>query len=194
MDSVLLVSGGTAAQSLTQLLRDASFRQVSVAGSGAEARRLTASYDYDVVLINAPLSDEFGHDLALQTAESTASGVLLLVKGELADEVSDRVEPYGVFVAPKPLSRAFFYQALRLIEASRRRLLGLRTENVKLQDRIEEIRLVDRAKCALIQYLQFTEPQAHRYIEKQAMDRRISRREVAEGILRTYETETMPGR
>lgn len=54
------------------------------------------------------------------------------------------MEPYGVFVVPKPLSRAFFYQALRLIEASRRRLLGLRTENVKLQDRIEEIRLVDR--------------------------------------------------
>ena len=52
---------------------------------------------------------------------------------------------------------------------------------------MEEIRLVDRAKCALIQYLSLTEPMAHRYIEKEAMDRRVSRREVAEGILRTYE-------
>ena len=45
-------------------------------------------------------------------------------------------------------------------------MLGLRQENIKLQKKIEEIRLVDRAKCALIQYLGLTESQAHKYIEK----------------------------
>ena len=50
------------------------------------------------------------------------------------------------------------------------------------------MRLVDRAKCTLVQYLGFTEAQAHRYLEKQAMDMRMTRREVAEEILRTYET------
>ena len=50
------------------------------------------------------------------------------------------------------------------------------------------MRLIDRAKCVLIQYLTMTEPQAHRYIEKQAMDTRTTRREVAQQILRTYET------
>ena len=53
-------------------------------------------------------------------------------------------------------------------------------------NQIEEIRLVDRAKCALIQYLSFTEQQAHRHIEKQAMDMHITK-EVALGILKTYE-------
>ena len=48
--------------------------------------------------------------------------------------------------------------------------------------------MVDRAKCALIQYLGFTEPQAHRYIEKQAMDLRQTRREVAESILKSDES------
>ena len=66
-------------------------------------------------------------------------------------------------------------------------MLGLRDENIQLQQKIEEIRLVDRAKCALIQYLNLTEAQAHRYIEKQAMDLRLSRRQVAEAILKTYE-------
>ena len=56
-------------------------------------------------------------------------------------------------------------------------------ENVKLQSKIEEIRLVDRAKCALIQYLSMTEEQAHHFIEKQAMDRCVTRRTVAEEIL-----------
>ena len=73
---------------------------------------------------------------------------------------------------------------------SRRRMLGLRDENVQLQKKIEEIRLVDRAKCVLIQVLSMTEPQAHRYLEKEAMDRRVTRREVAEQVLRTYEPST----
>lgn len=47
--------------------------------------------------------------------------------------------------------------------------MRLKSENERLQEKIAEIRLVDRAKCALIQYADMTEPQAHRYIEKQAM-------------------------
>ena len=143
--------------------------------------------EYDLVVVNAPLTDEFGHELALSAAESSAAGVILIVKSELADELSARVEDVGVFVVPKPVSRPFFYQAVRLAQASHRRVLGLRTENVRLQSKIEEIRLVDRAKCALIQYLNMTEPQAHRYIEKQAMDLRLTRRQVAENIVKTYE-------
>ena len=113
--------------------------------------------------------------------------VILIVKSELADDVSAKVEEFGILVVPKPVGRALFYQSLKLISATRRRILNLKQENVKLQKKIEEIRLVDRAKCVLIQHLHFTEAQAHRYIEKQAMDLRVTRREVAENILKTYE-------
>ena len=51
---------------------------------------------------------------------------------------------------------------------------------------MEEIRMVNRAKWLLISELQMDEPQAHRYIEKQAMDRCISRRKIAEEIIKTY--------
>ena len=60
-------------------------------------------------------------------------------------------------------------------------------ENSKLTQKIEDVRIIDRAKCLLISYLKVNEQEAHRYIEKQAMDMRITRREVAEGILKTYE-------
>ena len=60
-------------------------------------------------------------------------------------------------------------------------------ENRRLREKIEELRIVERAKCVLIEHLSFSEEQAHRYIEKQAMDRRMTRRSVAEGILNTYE-------
>ena len=57
----------------------------------------------------------------------------------------------------------------------------------KLLQKIEDIKMIDRAKCILIQYLNMTESEAHRYIEKQAMDMRTTRKTIAEGILRTYE-------
>ena len=51
---------------------------------------------------------------------------------------------------------------------------------------MEEIRQVNRAKWLLIEQLKMTETDAHRYIEKQAMDRCVSRREIAMGIIKTY--------
>lgn len=189
MDSVLLVSSSDKTREFfTQLLRADKYSQITAAGSGSEARRLLAAGNFDLILINAPLSDEFGHELSVLATESTSAGVILIVKSEVADDVAAKVEDFGVFVMAKPIGRQLFYQSLKLVEASRRRLLGLRDENIKLQNKVEEIRLINRAKCVLIQYLNMTEPQAHRYIEKQAMDMRITRREVALGILKTYES------
>ena len=51
-----------------------------------------ADADWQVILINTPLSDEFGHELAVFAAGSTGAGVVLLVKAEMADEVAARVE------------------------------------------------------------------------------------------------------
>ena len=56
-------------------------------------------------------------------------------------------------------------------------------ENRRLQKRIEDIRLVDRAKCLLIECCGMSEPEAHSYIEQQAMNRRCPKREVAQGII-----------
>lgn len=172
---------------LVELLTAYDFVYITSVKRGDEARRVLNEKIFELVIINAPLADEFGDELALMAAEISSSGVILIVKSEIMDDIAVKVEDCGVLVLPKPISRQLFFQALKLAAATQRRLMGLKDENTKLQKRIEEIRLVDRAKCALIQYLNFTEPQAHRYIEKQAMDRRVSKREIAEGILNTYE-------
>ena len=88
-----------------------------------------------------------------------------------------------MLVVPKPLSRVLFMQALRLMRAARQRLTGLQSENRRLQQRIEDIRTVDRAKCLLIECCAMSEPEAHAYIEQQAMKRRRTKREIAESII-----------
>lgn len=188
MQNVLLVSSSEkSTDMLVSLLKSEDSPLISTVSNGAEARRTLIENDYDLVVINAPLTDEFGHELAIRATEDTTSAVVLITKAEIADQVSSKVENYGVLVVTKPINRLMFFQAVKLACATRQRLLGFQNENVKLQNKIEEIRLVDRAKCALIQYLSYTEQQAHRYVEKQAMDMRISKKEVALGILKTYE-------
>ena len=59
-------------------------------------------------------------------------------------------------------------------------------KNASVEEKIEEIRIVNRAKCLLIEQLKMTESEAHRYIEKQAMDRCVTRRVIAENIILTY--------
>ncbi|MDR3121528.1 MAG: ANTAR domain-containing protein [Clostridiales bacterium] len=189
MERALIVSAGE--KSVRQLSELVTSRRSSVsvlaATDGSSARRLIAEHDVEVVIVNTPLPDENAVSFAAELAERNAAGILLLVKNDLAEEVSSRVEARGVFVIEKPIQKAFFLRALSLANASAGRLRGNRLETVRLQDKISELQLVNRAKCALIQYLRLTEAQAHRYIEKQAMDCRITKREVALGILHTYE-------
>ena len=62
----------------------------------------------------------------------------------------------------------------------------MKTMSLSVEEKMEEIRLVNRAKWLLIEQLKMTESDAHRYIEKQAMDRCVSRREIAQNIIRIY--------
>ena len=70
--------------------------------------------------------------------------------------------------------------------STRERLRSLEKKNVSLEDKMQEIRIVNRAKWTLIEHLKMTEADAHRYIEKQAMDRCVSKKDVSEAIIKTY--------
>ena len=122
----------------------------------------------------------------IATAGMGATVVLLLVRSELHDDILARVSPHGVFTLPKPTSRQMITQALSWMISMRERLRKMEKKAVSLEDKMEEIRLVNRAKWALIQNLGMSEADAHRYIEKQAMDRCVPRREIANSILATY--------
>jgi AmiR/NasT family two-component response regulator len=188
MPGVLLVSSSEKGRDgLAALLREASITQIHMAGSGSQARRFLIQGQASVVVINTPLSDEFGESFALFATEQTSASVIMLVKNEQADEVAHQVENEGILVVEKPMSKALFFQAVKLSLAAQRRMMGLQSENDRLQKKIMEIRLVDRAKCLLIENKGMTETEAHRYVEKQAMDLRITRREVAERILEQAE-------
>lgn len=189
MDGVLIVSSSAKGRDFLsgEINEYIDVARTVSAKSGGEARRTLCDSEFDMILIDTPLSDEVGFELAMHLIESTLASIMVFVKSEIADEVSSSLEPLGICVITKPINKTFFYRAVRLITASRARIMGLKRENVKLMQRLDELKLVDRAKCTLIQYLGMTEQAAHRYIEKQAMDMRTTKKEIAENILKTYE-------
>ena len=102
------------------------------------------------------------------------------------EEITEKVEDYGVITVAKPISRQMFWSALKLARVTQRRLTMARRENAKQQKKIEDLKLVSRAKLVLISYAGMSEEEAHKYVERQAMEERKTRRAVAEEILREY--------
>jgi len=186
--SVLLVSASEKFNTVTaSLLPGSEFWPVTIAKSAGEAQRRLLETDYDIVLVNAPLPDEFGTRLAEDACAKTPASVLLLVRRELHDEIYYKVMESGVITLPKPVSEQTMSQMLRTLCAVRERLRRAEERQVSVEKKIEELRLVNRAKWILIDRLHMTEEDAHEYIHRQAMDKRISKREAAEDILRTYQ-------
>ncbi len=185
--SVLVVS---ASQKITdlfnELLPSDTFNPIVSASSCNEAKRVLISFDYDIIVINTPLGDEFGSDFALDLVQNSSAAVLLLVASDLHGEVASKVENYGVMTISKPLNKTTLYTAMNLAYATHARLLVMDKKNRSLSAKMSEMRIVNRAKWALIESLGMTEEQAHHYIEKQAMDMRTPKGDIAVNILKTY--------
>ncbi len=161
-------------------------RLVRLTRTAEETRQALAEAPADIVLVNSELPDGSGAELAMELAEGTM-GILLLTSQERYDALSAQVEERGILTLPRPVSARMLNTSVRLLMAFTARLGVMEQKQKSLQDKMTDIRRVDRAKWLLIQHHSMTEQEAHYYIEKQSMDTRLSRREVADSIIRTYD-------
>ena len=188
MGRALIVSAGASSNEyISARLTELGYTRPLIVPSGAEARRRMLESDFELIVVNSPLPDEFGHELCATAVEKTDAGVVLLVKAAAAEQLLTPMSEQGVLLVSKPFSNTLFLQAIHMAAASNHRLQYLRQENNRMQEKLAQVRLVSRAKCCLIQHEQMTEMEAHRYIEKTAMDTRRDRTEVAQDILDSYD-------
>ena len=156
------------------------------AQSAGEARRTVMSRVVDIAIINTPLSDDFGIQLAIELSERNIC-VLTFVKGDRYEQIAYKLEEYGVITLAKPVDRASLVISVRMLKAMRAKLVKMETQRSSLESKMREIRLVNRAKLLLVERLSMTEEEAHRFIENQAMDSCVKKGEIAENIIKTYE-------
>ena len=185
--SVLIVSAAEGFNdALSALLPTSKYSPTNFVSNISAAKRALAERAFDFVIINSPLPDDIGTRFAIDTGSSKETVVLLMVRAELQAEIYDKVAEHGVFVLPKPTSKPTMAVALSWLSSAREKLRKSEKKTLSIEEKMEEIRIVNRAKWILIRELKLDEPEAHRYIEKQAMDRCISKRIVAEEIIKTY--------
>ena len=169
MGRALIVSAGASSNEyIAARLTEMGYSRPVIIPSGAEARRRMTESDFELIVVNSPLPDEFGHEVCINAVEKTDAGVVFLVKAAQAEQLLGPLSEQGA-------------------AAGNHRLLRARQENACLQEKIAQVRLVSRAKCCLVEHEHMTEAEAHRYIEKQAMDTRRDRTEIAQEVLENYE-------
>ena len=186
--SVLIVSANENFNSaISDLLPESQYEPIHKVSSVSAAKRAIAERPFDFIFVNSPLPDEPGTRFAIDVCTSRNSVVLIFVRGEINMEVHDKVAEYGVFTLPKPTPKPTMLQALNWMISARERLRRFEKKTLSIEEKMEEIRTVNRAKWILISEFQMSEPDAHRHIEKTAMDRCISKKEVADEIIRNHE-------
>ena len=184
--SVLVVSNQQKFNdALSSMLPPSEYYPVCFTSNIASARRQLLSRGYDLVIVNAPLPDESGTRFAIDASNRMDTVVLLLLRAENFEEVTARVTSHGVFTLQVPFPASSIRQGLKWMVSARERLRRMETKNLSIEEKMEEIRLVNKAKWLLIEQKNMHEADAHRYIEKQAMDCCTSKKEIAQNIIQS---------
>ena len=148
-----------------------------------EARRLATERSFNIIIADS--GDGYDTDFAINLADSYSS-ILLLVPNEHFDEISYRVEGYGILTITKPFEPFYLYNMMKIAIAVQYKVQVLSSQTTKLKVKMEEIKQINRAKMLLMQNMNMSEQEAHRYIEKEAMDRGMKKTAISEEIIKTY--------
>lgn len=186
--SVLIVSSTPSfIPYVTQLLPGTTYYPVKSVTGALQARRQVIFRTYDIVLINSPLEDGGGIELARDLSGKNPSSILLLSPGVGYSEAEAALRGSGVYIVKKPLSLPLLSTALSWLCTTCDRVGRISDEKVKIEEKMEEIKLVNRAKSILMNRLMMSENDAQRYIVREAMDKCISKKEEAVLIINTYD-------
>ena len=184
MDRALIVCDNEKGTSFYKsFLKENGYLDIVAVTSGPMAKRAILDYDFDICIINGPIGGASGEELSIDIAEKNICQVILFIKAERLEEISEQVEDYGVITVGKPINKQLFWQALKLARVAQRRITMAHKENEKLEKKLEDMKIISRAKIMLMIENNISEEEAHKLIEKQAMDRRMTRIEIAREII-----------
>ena len=187
--SVLLASDSERFnQMILSLLSASGCTPIRVVSSAAAAKRAALEQVFDLVIVNTPLPDDFGTAFSVAQSGNGQTVVLMLVRAALHEEIHSQVMDRGVFTLPKPTTKEALAMALQWMNTTRERLRRVEAGAKTVEQELQELRLLNRAKWLLIEQRGMSESEAHHFLEKQAMDRCISKRRIAEELLGDSDT------
>ena len=166
---------------LVEMLGEAGYLVVAQASDGAEAISLVAEHKPDLAFLDVKMPILDGISAA---EEIIATCPVLMLTAFSQRELVDRARDAGVMAyVLKPFTINDLVPAIEIAISRHLQMKSLAAEVADLHDRLETRKIIDRAKGILMAALNLTEPQAFSWIQKAAMDRRLTMKEVAQAVI-----------
>ena len=166
---------------LVEMLQEAGYEVVGQASNGQEAIELSRQLKPDLAILDVKMPILDGISAA---EEIIKVAPVLMLTAFSQKELVDRARDAGVMAyIVKPFTITDLRPAMEIAMSRHRQMVSLASEVADLHDRLETRKLVDRAKGILMQALSLSEPAAFSWIQRAAMDRRMSMKEVAQAVI-----------
>jgi response regulator NasT len=166
---------------LVEMLTEAGYEVVAQATNGEEAIALATEHKPDLAILDVQMPVLDG----ISAAEKIiAIAPVLMLTAFSQKELVDRARDAGVMAyVVKPFTISDLMPAIEIAVSRHSQMRSLADEVADLHDRLETRKIIDRAKGILMSALNLTEPEAFSWIQRAAMDRRITMKEVAEAVI-----------
>ena len=166
---------------LIEMLDEAGYEVVAQASDGAQAIELVQEHKPDLAILDVKMPILDGISAA---EEIIATCPVLMLTAFSQRELVDRARDAGVMAyVLKPFTINDLVPAIEIAISRHLQMKTLADEVADLHDRLETRKIIDRAKGILMAALNLTEPQAFSWIQKAAMDRRLTMKEVAQAVI-----------
>lgn len=172
---------------LAEMLREEGYEVVGEAGDGQEAVELAEQLKPDLVIMDVKMPRRDGIDAAAEIAAKRIAPIVVLTAFSQRDLVERARDAGAMAYLVKPFSINDLIPAIELAVSRFGELAQLEQEVASLSDRLETRKLVERAKGLLQSKQNMSEPEAFKWIQRAAMDRRTTMKRVAEVILETLD-------
>ena len=168
---------------LVEMLNEEGYQVVGEAADGEQAVRLAGELNPDLVIMDVKMPKKDGIEAASQIASERIAPVVILTAFSQRDLVERARDAGAMAYLVKPFGKRDLVPAVELAMSRFAELRALEAEVAGLTDRLESRKVIDRAKGMLMSRHGMTEPEAFRWIQRTAMDRRNTMKAVAEAVL-----------
>jgi len=166
---------------LVEMLTEAGYQVVAEATNGVEAIAFAKEHLPDIAILDVKMPELDGISAAEQIIE--ISPVLMLTAFSQRELVERARDAGAMAYVVKPFSISDLIPAIEIAVSRHREQSVLKNEVADLQERLETRKVIDRAKGILMKTLNLSEPESFSWIQRTAMDRRISMKQVAQAVI-----------
>lgn len=177
---------------LAEMLREEGYEVVGEAGDGQEAVELAELLRPDLVILDVKMPRRDGIDAASEIAAKRIAPIVMLTAFSQRDLVERARDAGAMAYLVKPFTAGDLVPAIELAVSRSEEITALEREVSTLSEQLATRKLIERAKGLLQSKQGLSEPEAFKWIQRAAMDKRTTMRQVAEVVLETLDTAANP--